>query len=50
MRTPFALLLTGKPNSGKTTLAYALTEATKELPDYRWGQTQGNAIPGGVRF
>ena len=26
MRTPFALLLTGKPNSGKTTLAYALLQ------------------------
>ena len=26
MKTPFALLLTGKPNSGKTTLAYALLQ------------------------
>jgi adenylylsulfate kinase-like enzyme len=26
MKTPFVLLLTGKPNSGKTTLAYALLQ------------------------
>ena len=26
MKRPFALLLTGKPNSGKTTLAYALVQ------------------------
>jgi len=26
MKTPFALLLTGKPNSGKSTIAYALVQ------------------------